>query len=67
MDIYNSLEDYFRNYLKDGIIDFSVRAREKANGHITFYIHPAGKDGKTVDFEVFGLQLVSDPDISYLE
>ena len=67
MTVHNSLEAFFRKHLNKGIIDYSVRAHEKENGHITFYIHPSGCDGDTVDFEVSGLQLVPDPDISYLE
>jgi hypothetical protein len=46
-----NLEDYFRQNLEKGIIDFSLRASETVHG-IQFYIHPTDKDGETMDFVV---------------
>jgi len=52
------LSEYFRENAKNGIIDFSLRAFVQQNGIITFYIHPDGKDGETLDYEVNGNDLV---------
>lgn len=54
-----SFEDYFINELEQGKIDFSLRARLEEDGHPTFYIHPDGKDGTTLDFIVVGNCLIS--------
>jgi len=62
-----SLEDYLREAIAAGAIDFRIRAFA-TNGPglpgtpsgapvTTFYIHPAGRDGKTVDFAVRGNNL----------
>ena len=48
-----NLEEYLRCELKNGIIDFSIRAQE-IDGVISFYIHPDGKDGGTQDYTVRG-------------
>ena len=54
----SQLSEYFRENAKNGIIDFSLRAFVQQNGIITFYIHPDGKDGETLDYEVNGNDLV---------
>ena len=62
-----TFEAFLRTHLNRGIIDFSVRARKKFNGRITFYIHPQGQDGDTFDYEVDGMNLRPDPDVQYQE
>jgi hypothetical protein len=51
----------FENYLKDnvnsGIIDFNIRAYYNAKDEITFYIHPRNHNGDTLDFIVKGNEL----------
>lgn len=49
-----TLEKYFRDADASGAIDHSVRARVGADGAVTFYIHPSGRDGQTLDFVVGG-------------
>lgn len=52
------MERTFEQYLRDahaaGAIDHAVRARVDPNGAVSFYIHPAGRDGETLDFVVGG-------------
>ena len=55
---HTSLEKYLRDNIKNGIIEFQLRASEGKNG-IEFYIHPDGKDGDTLDFWVEGNLLIS--------
>lgn len=45
-----TLHSYLTRYLEADIIDFSIRAEDKGNGEIQFYIHPDGRDGDTLDF-----------------
>ncbi|MBE3140096.1 MAG: hypothetical protein IMZ53_05890 [Thermoplasmata archaeon] len=52
-----TLERYFKINGKKNIIDFSLRA-QVAGGIVTFYIHPDSKDGETLDFYVFGNDLI---------
>lgn len=47
-----TLEQYLKENAENGIIDHSIRSDGK-----TFYIHPDGKDGDTLDFEVDGNNL----------
>lgn len=47
-----SLFEFFKLELAEGKIDFALRAAETEDGHIYFYIHPQGKDGRTGDFYV---------------
>lgn len=42
--------DYLRAELADGHIDFQLRAQVDGDGRVGFYIHPAGKDGRTADY-----------------
>jgi len=52
-----NIEPYLRSELEKGNIDFSVRARIGADGYVYIYIHPTGKDGETMDYEVNDDQL----------
>lgn len=52
-----TLEDYLENNHTEGIIDHVLRAELNGEGKITFYIHPQGRDGETLDFEVTGNSL----------
>lgn len=63
MKIYKQLEDYLRDELADGKIDFHIRARI-GDAHFTgnkdavhFYIHPQDKDGDTQDYRLEGGQM----------
>lgn len=60
-------EEFLRQNIAHGVIDFRIRAHATSgqagdglptatNGAkvTTFYIHPAGKDGMTVDYAVMG-------------
>ncbi len=49
----HTLEKYLRDADAAGAIDHSVRARV-GNGAVTFYIHPQGQDGQTLEFVVGG-------------
>jgi hypothetical protein len=49
-----TLEEYLRDSLKAGVIDHSLRAQIDIQGRLTFYIHPAGVSGDTLDFSVTG-------------
>jgi hypothetical protein len=51
-------ENYLGEHIKEGIIDFAIRAQEDSNGDVKFYIYPNGRDGKTMDFKVKGNVLV---------
>lgn len=44
-----TLFEFFKLELAEGKIDFALRAAETEDGHIYFYIHPQGKDGRTHD------------------
>ncbi|MCG5241386.1 DUF2829 domain-containing protein [Azospirillum doebereinerae] len=52
----------FEQYLRDAsgadVIDFRLRATSIAGQPTTFYVHPLGKDGETLDFTVIGNALV---------
>lgn len=50
-------EAYLRENLSRGVIDFTLRAHETANGSVEFYIHPQNHDGTTPDYRVFGNRL----------
>ena len=49
-----TLEEYLLENLKNLVIDHAIRANINAEGAITFYIHPNGVDGDTLDFKVNG-------------
>lgn len=52
-----SLEQYLRENVQKGAIDHIIRASVDSDGLVTFYIHPHGVDGDTLDFSVDGNQL----------
>lgn len=52
-----NLEQYLRAHLGDQILDHSIRAQKNSKGSIFLCIHPAHKDGITLDFVVEGNQL----------
>lgn len=56
-----SFEEYLRKNNTKMIIDHALRISRNADNKIQFYIHPSGKDGETLDFEVEGnvLKLVN--------
>ena len=47
-----TLEQYFRENITAGTIDFCMRASIDSLGLVSFYIHPDSKDGDTLDFYV---------------
>lgn len=49
-----TLEQFFRDAAAVGVIDFSLRATVVDAERVTFYLHPHGKDGETLDFTVTG-------------
>ena len=63
-----TLEQYLADDISRGVIDHHLRASRDANGKVTFYIHPAGVDGDTIDFVVRGNAMVpnltSDSDVT---
>ena len=65
-----TLEQYLRENVQKGAIDHMIRASVDSDGWVTFYIHPHGVDGDTLDFSVSGDQLfalqVKQPDGSVL-
>lgn len=52
------LEDYLREAHDQGVIDHALRAHVHPDGSVKFYIHPAGRDGRTLDFQVTGDAIV---------
>ncbi|MEY8001219.1 hypothetical protein AB8U03_13640 [Clostridium sp. Mt-5] len=50
-------ETYLKENFSEGTIDYAIRANVKDRKAI-FYIYPYGKDGKTLDFEVKGNELI---------
>jgi hypothetical protein len=52
-----TFEEYLKNNVNGGIIDFRIRASFNAHDEITFYIHPLGFNGDTLDFIVEGNEL----------
>ena len=54
-----TLEQYFRDALeRSNWVDHAIRCDVKADGSVSFYIHPYGKDGDTLDFRVEGNILI---------
>jgi len=43
------LYEYLKKELAEGKIDHSLRASINSAGEISFYIHPEGRDGDTLD------------------
>lgn len=61
-----TLEQYLNTAAGNGHIDHALRAGAGPDGKVTFYIHPSGANGETIDFAVFGndlLTLPSDSDV----
>lgn len=54
-----TLEDYLKLEHAEGKIEHVIRAQVSQSGSVAFYIHPANKDGRTVDFIVRGNELVT--------
>lgn len=48
----DNLERYLKTNLNKGIIDHAIRASEKEDGTIVFYIHAVNADSETQDFAV---------------
>lgn len=65
-----TLEEYFRKQTRTHhdltfpVIDHALRC-EFADGVVRFYIHPAGVNGDTVDFEVRGNVLTPNMHVHY--
>lgn len=57
-DFPQNLEEYLQQEVEAGKIDFRIRAVSE-NGNTSFYIHPLGKNGLTLDFVVKGNRLVT--------
>lgn len=53
-----NIEPYLRTEIERGNIDFSVRAKIDTDGFVYIYIHPTGRDGETMDYEVKDDQLL---------
>lgn len=51
-----TLQKYLKENHDRGVIDHELRAID-VNGKTTFYVHPKGVDGDTLDFEVSGNEL----------
>lgn len=65
-----TLEAYLRDAFdgkstKRQAIDHSIRANVEADGSVTFYIHPSGVAGETLNFVVSGNLLAQDPKVTY--
>ena len=60
-----TLGQYLREELAKQHPDHALRARIAADGRLTFYIHPAGHDGDTQDYEVNENVLAHDRDVTF--
>jgi hypothetical protein len=49
-----NLETYLRKNCEQNIIDHALRAEVAADGTVSFYVHPQGADGETLDYSVAG-------------
>ena len=54
-----TLEQYLSDAIDAGVIDHAVRAHRGLDGKVTFYIHPHGADGETLDLVVRGNAMVA--------
>ncbi len=65
-----TLDQYLYENSKKGIVDHIIRAHVDDNGWASFYIHPFGADGDTLDFDVDENQLfaaqIQQPDGTYV-
>ncbi len=46
------LSDYLAEHVKEGVIDFRLRAQIDSAGSVLFYIHPATHSGRTEDYHL---------------
>lgn len=46
------LSDYLAEHVKEGVIDFALRASLDSEGSVNFYIHPAHASGRTEDYHL---------------
>lgn len=58
-----TLDTYLTENFERGVIDHALRANVDDEGALTFYIHPMGVDGDTLDFQVNGNSLHDNPKI----
>lgn len=58
-----TLDTYLTENFERGVIDHALRANVDDEGVLTFYIHPHGVDGDTLDFQVSDNVLRPDPRI----
>lgn len=52
MNICNGFFNYLSKEIKEGKIDFRIRAIDVGDGVIEFYIHPQNISGDTMDFSL---------------
>lgn len=57
----STFETFLRENVEREVIDFSMRASVDSSGTVRFYVHPSGKDGETLDFQVLDNALIPDP------
>jgi hypothetical protein len=60
-----TFEEYLKKHHDLKIIDHALRAAVDEKGQVTFYIHPADRDGDTLDFLVQGNTLWANPNVRY--
>lgn len=48
-----SLQDYFREFYNNGIVDHTIRASVDFDNNVSFYIHPATVSGDILDFVIY--------------
>lgn len=53
-----TIESYLTENYEKKIIDHSLRVMIDNRGEVTFYIHPTGQNGDTLDFHVLGRTLL---------
>jgi hypothetical protein len=53
-----NLETYLRGNYRCGTIDHTIRCQASDDDVVSFYIHPSGKDGATLDFMVLENKLI---------
>jgi hypothetical protein len=61
-----TLEQYLLDNINKGNIDFCLRAQKDADENVSFYIHPDGVDGTTLDYYVIGHETLSKPNMDFL-
>jgi hypothetical protein len=53
-----NLEEYLKESIENNNIDHAIRTQIDSDGKVSFYIHPYGADGDTLDFKVEDNQLI---------